>query len=61
MAEPKKTELNEAEKEIMNNKLEQEKNSAISDTIIAGIGASAGGLEALEEFFRNMPTDTGLV
>lgn len=24
-----------------------------------GIGASAGGVEALQEFFRNMPTDTG--
>lgn len=27
---------------------------------IVGIGASAGGLEALEEFFRNTPADTGL-
>jgi two-component system CheB/CheR fusion protein len=27
---------------------------------IVGIGASAGGLEALEELFRNMPADTGL-
>ncbi len=25
-----------------------------------GIGASAGGLEALEQFFRNMPPDSGL-
>lgn len=25
-----------------------------------GIGASAGGLEALEQFFKNMPHDTGL-
>ncbi|MBW0147338.1 chemotaxis protein CheB [Marinobacter arenosus] len=27
---------------------------------IVGIGASAGGLAALEEFLRHMPTDTGL-
>ncbi|MDI6876031.1 MAG: CheR family methyltransferase [Methanomicrobiales archaeon] len=27
---------------------------------IVGIGASAGGLEALEQFFRHTPTDTGL-
>ncbi|MGM0616331.1 MAG: chemotaxis protein CheB, partial [Pseudomonadota bacterium] len=27
---------------------------------IVGIGASAGGLAALEEFFRHTPTDTGL-
>jgi two-component system CheB/CheR fusion protein len=27
---------------------------------VVGIGASAGGLEALEEFFKNMPKDCGL-
>ena len=27
---------------------------------IVGIGASAGGLEALEQFFGNMPNDTGM-
>lgn len=27
---------------------------------IVGIGASAGGLEALEKFFQNMPSDTGM-
>ena len=27
---------------------------------IAGVGASAGGLESLEQFFRAMPIDTGL-
>ena len=27
---------------------------------IVGIGASAGGLEALEQFFANMPSETGL-
>jgi two-component system, chemotaxis family, CheB/CheR fusion protein len=28
--------------------------------IVAGIGASAGGLEALQDFFKAMPMDTGL-
>lgn len=32
---------------------------AVADTIVA-IGASAGGLEALEQFFRNCPTDLGV-
>lgn len=27
---------------------------------VAGIGASAGGLEAIEEFFAHMPSDSGL-
>ena len=27
---------------------------------IVGIGASAGGLEAFDEFFRNMPSDSGM-
>ncbi|MBN2808595.1 MAG: hypothetical protein JXR80_03790, partial [Deltaproteobacteria bacterium] len=27
---------------------------------IVGIGASAGGLEAFEEFFKHMPEDSGL-
>ena len=31
-----------------------------SDFLIVGIGASAGGLEALEQFFGNMPTNNGL-
>ena len=26
---------------------------------VVGIGASAGGLRALEEFFENMPLDNG--
>lgn len=28
--------------------------------LIVGIGASAGGLEALQQFFRNMPVDSGM-
>ena len=27
---------------------------------VVGIGASAGGLEALERFFDNLPRDTGM-
>lgn len=33
--------------------------SATSSLFIVGIGASAGGLRALESFFDNMPSDTG--
>src|SRR5665648_231334 len=31
-----------------------------TDFPIVGIGASAGGLEALEQFFENMPKDCGM-
>ena len=34
--------------------------SGINDFPIVGIGASAGGLEALELFFENMPINTGM-
>lgn len=30
------------------------------DFYVVGIGASAGGLEAFEQFFRNMPADNGM-
>ncbi|PHN07926.1 CheR family methyltransferase [Flavilitoribacter nigricans] len=30
------------------------------DQIVVGIGASAGGLEAINDFFDNMPPDTGM-
>ena len=51
----------------MNKKKDQEKQGAklISDsetwlpTLYVGIGASAGGLEAIETFFTNMPSDSG--
>jgi two-component system CheB/CheR fusion protein len=33
---------------------------ASSRFLVVGIGASAGGLEALQEFFGNMPADTGM-
>jgi two-component system CheB/CheR fusion protein len=34
--------------------------NATGAPFIVGIGASAGGLEALNSFFRNMPSDTGM-
>ena len=34
--------------------------TAESEFPVVGIGASAGGLEALKELFGNMPTDTGM-
>ena len=34
--------------------------SALPAPITVAIGASAGGLEALEQFFAAMPADTGL-
>lgn len=40
--------------------LTEKKKSASSLFPIVAIGASAGGLEALEQFFGNMPSDTGL-
>ena len=38
------------------------KNSSIADRLfyIVGIGASAGGLEALDNFFSTLPNDTGM-
>ena len=34
--------------------------TASENFLIVGIGASAGGLESLEQFFSNMPSDTGM-
>ncbi len=48
---PKKTEISGSP---------EKKKSAKSKFPIVGIGASAGGLEALEQFFSNMPPDTGM-
>lgn len=32
-----------------------------SEQYYVGIGASAGGLEAIESFFKYMPSDTGMI
>jgi two-component system, chemotaxis family, CheB/CheR fusion protein len=39
---------------------EELKIELVSNHIVVGVGASAGGLEALQEFFKNMPLKTGL-
>lgn len=39
--------------------LEPRDSTAPADGSVVGIGASAGGLDALERLFRNMPLDTG--
>ena len=37
-----------------------EKNTFSNSPFIIGIGASAGGLEALQQFFQHMPGNSGL-
>ena len=39
---------------------DKKKPDLLRPTHIVGIGASAGGLEAIEAFFKNIPADTGL-
>ena len=51
----------EAENEMIQVVQDQQTSEALkSPRAIVGIGASAGGLEALEQFFRHTPADTGL-
>lgn len=38
-----------------------EQTELMNDFYVVGIGASAGGLEAIEQFFANMPSNTGMV
>ena len=38
----------------------QERDSLRAPSYIVGIGASAGGLDAIERFFDNVPKDTGM-
>jgi len=35
-------------------------NQDYNEQVVVGIGASAGGLEALQDFFKSMPVDNGL-
>lgn len=57
----KNNQISQGEGEILDLKLNSSLSIADnSDFPIVGIGASAGGLEALELFFKNMPNNTGL-
>jgi len=40
--------------------MKPEQNSEADPVYYVAVGASAGGLEAIDEFFSNMPVDTGL-
>lgn len=42
------------------NKEHRQSSRGLNDFPIVGIGASAGGLEAFEQFFNNMPPDSGM-
>lgn len=48
----------EQENEVLHLMIDQI--AVLNDFPIIGIGASAGGLEALEQFFQNMPIDNGM-
>jgi chemotaxis response regulator CheB len=41
-------------------KVSQKKKPEKRDSLIVGIGASAGGLETLKAFFQNMSADSGI-
>lgn len=45
---------------MSNNSSRSGRNTEATEFPIAGIGASAGGLEALRNLFRNMPSQTGI-
>lgn len=38
-----------------------ESNQLVDDAYVVGIGASAGGLEAIEQFFSHLTADTGMI
>lgn len=57
--------LNKQDNELIkqhkkNKNKNSKKNKSETDFIIVGIGASAGGLESLEKFFKNMPPENGM-
>ena len=56
----KKTTLLKQQKEKAVIKIPKQDSSGQISFPIVGIGASAGGLEALEQFFDNMPFDSGM-
>jgi two-component system CheB/CheR fusion protein len=60
--------LDSSEKQVMKNSETSKsiaengagKNNDAKDFLVAGIGASAGGIQALKEFFENVPADSGV-
>lgn len=48
-------------KGIKMSQMKNDTNNSKNSYYVAGIGASAGGLEALEKFFENMPAENGIV
>jgi len=56
----RKKEISSDQKIIADPKVTRRERSDPAGFPIVGIGASAGGLEALELFFSNMPVDTGM-
>ncbi|MCG8123579.1 MAG: chemotaxis protein CheB, partial [Candidatus Thiodiazotropha taylori] len=48
------------EKTTTDPKLTDELDDSVKPTHIVGVGASAGGLEAIEAFFKVMPPDSGV-
>ena len=63
---PKQTDLKSTSPDAENNKTkalseeEPQANSSETNFPVAAIGASAGGLEAFEAFFKSMPMDAGI-
>ena len=51
---------NEHDDREMERKMETETTSGTDAVFTIGIGASAGGLEALQQFFQHMPSNSGL-
>ncbi len=56
----KKQEVSPVKKKRATSKTNLKKKSEKKDFTVVGIGASAGGLETLEAFFRNMPPESGI-
>ena len=40
--------------------MNQKNNSNQTKNLVVGIGASAGGLDAIQDFFNHIPGDTGM-
>src|SRR6187551_1603629 len=48
------------QEETQHNDSNNDTNKYHSEFFITGIGASAGGIQALREFFKNVPADSGI-